>query len=147
MHRSTILLIILALLLGACNEGSQSTLESGTLTITDGTTEVTYTSENLQGLSLNEAAFGDITYVGVKLKGLLENAGFVTADIKAVKAVASDGYSANYDASIFLRDDVIVAYATADGPLSTDDGQFRMVVPGEAGKLNVRMLVTLQVIP
>jgi hypothetical protein len=43
-----------------------------------------------------------------------------------------------------LVDEVIVAYARADGDLSAEDGSFRMVLPGAEGKLNVRMLVELQ---
>lgn len=40
----------------------------------------------------------------------------------------------------------IVAYARAGGNLADDDGDFRMVLPGAESKLNVRMLVELQVI-
>jgi hypothetical protein len=46
-----------------------------------------------------------------------------------------------------LKDNVLVAYALADGsPLTADDGSFRMVLPDEEGKLNVRMLAALQII-
>jgi hypothetical protein len=46
-----------------------------------------------------------------------------------------------------LKDNVIVAYALADGsPMSADEGNFRMVLPDEEGKLNPRMLVELQII-
>ena len=68
------------------------------------------------------------------------------AQVKAIKAVATDGFTVNYDMSQVLADDVIVAYATADGELSADDGSFRMVLPNAEGKLNVRMLAELQVI-
>ena len=60
--------------------------------------------------------------------------------------MASDGFTVNYDTNQVLVDEVIVAYARADGDLIADDGNFRMVLPGEEGKLNVRMLVELQVI-
>ena len=64
-----------------------------------------------------------------------------------VKAVAADGFSANYDASLFQKADSLVSYAQADGPLSADDGTFRIVMPGQEGKLNVRQLVEIQIIP
>ena len=63
------------------------------------------------------------------------------------KAVAVDGYSVNYDPAQVLKDNVLVAYAQVDGnPLSADDGNFRMVLPDEEGKLNVRMLTELHII-
>ena len=74
---------------------------------------------------------------------LLASAGFEGDNIKSVKAVAADGYSVLYDLVIFTREDVLVAYTKADEPLSRDDGTFRMVLPGEEGKLNLRMLVEL----
>ncbi|MCA9978036.1 MAG: molybdopterin-dependent oxidoreductase, partial [Anaerolineales bacterium] len=67
-------------------------------------------------------------------------------DLKAVKAVAADGYTVNYDLSQIEKPDVLVAYAQADGPLTEEDGAFRMVLPEEEGKLNVRMLVEIQVV-
>jgi hypothetical protein len=33
-----------------------------------------------------------------------------------------------------------------DGPLSAEDGLFRMVLPDQEGKLNVRLLTRLQVV-
>jgi hypothetical protein len=59
--------------------------------------------------------------------------------------IASDGFSVNYDPALFQREDVIVAYQTADSVLAAEDGSFRMVLPGEEGKLNVRMLAEIQV--
>jgi len=38
-----------------------------------------------------------------------------------------------------------VSCGTADGALAGDNGTFRMVLPGEEGKLNVRMLAELEV--
>ncbi len=67
--------------------------------------------------------------------------------VKAFKAVAADGYAVNYDPAQFLKENVLVAYALADGsPMSAEDGDFRMVLPDEEGKLNVRMLTELQII-
>ena len=82
----------------------------------------------------------------VSMSFLLQDAGFDPLSLSAVKATAADGYSVNYDAGLFLRDDVLVAIATADGPLAADDGIFRMVLPGEEGKLNLRMLTELRAI-
>jgi hypothetical protein len=68
------------------------------------------------------------------------------AQVKAIKAVAADGYSVNYDPSQIFSDDIIVAYARLDGDLTEDDGAFRMVLPGAEGKLNLRMLAEIQII-
>ena len=54
---------------------------------------------------------------------------------------------ANYDASLYAKEDTIVAYATADGAMIADDGIFRMVLPDAEGKLNVRQLVEIVAIP
>ena len=78
---------------------------------------------------------------------LLRDAGFDPAALKAVKAVASDGYSVNYDPALFQRADVLVAYAQTDGPLPADDGMVRMVIPDAEGKLNVRMLTKIEAVP
>ena len=77
---------------------------------------------------------------------LLQEAGFDPNSVKAVKAIASDGFTVNYDPSQFMRPDFLVAYAQADGELSDDDGDFRLVLPDAEGKLNLRMLVELQII-
>jgi hypothetical protein len=98
-------------------------------------------------MTVTEATFNEVTYQGVQLKELLEEAGFTPEDLSAVKATATDGYSVNYDSTLFLRKDVIVAYATKDGTLSEDDGTFRMVLPGEEGKLNIRFLEELKAMP
>ncbi|RPJ40796.1 MAG: hypothetical protein EHM21_14120 [Chloroflexi bacterium] len=79
---------------------------------------------------------------------MLEAASIDPGTIKALKAVASDGFTVNYDPAQVLKDNVLVAYALADGsPLAADDGSFRMVLPDEEGKMNVRMLAALQIIP
>jgi DMSO/TMAO reductase YedYZ molybdopterin-dependent catalytic subunit len=116
------------------------------LKVGDGATSKTYTIADLQALTASTAVFKDITYKGVVLKTLLADAGFNIDEVKAVKVVASDGFSTNYDASIFTRDDVLVAYAAQDGALTADDGSFRMVVPNGEGKQNTRMLVDIQVV-
>ncbi|NCD20600.1 MAG: hypothetical protein EOL89_11605, partial [Actinobacteria bacterium] len=84
-------------------------------------------------------------YVGVPVEDLVADAGFDPAAVKAVKAVASDGFSVNYDPEQVFADGVVVAYALPDGDMSSEDGTFRMVLPGQEGKLNVRMLTELQV--
>ena len=137
-------LILLALLLVACSS-TPSGGDGSALLVTDGTTEKTFSIADLKKLPVTEATFNEVTYVGVSLATLLEEAGFSTADLSAVKATASDGYSVNYDSGLFTREDVIVAYETVDGSLTEDDGTFRMVLPGEEGKLNIRMLAELKV--
>ena len=97
--------------------------------------------DDLKKISEIEKDFLEETYLGVPLPDLLVAAGFEVDNVKSVKAVAADGYSVLYDSTIFTRGDVLVAYAKAEEPLSKDDGTFRMVLPGEEGTLNLRMLV------
>jgi Oxidoreductase molybdopterin binding domain len=151
MKRVTILILILsAMLLSACGPSSQGNeADSGTapsLLVSGGETSKTYTRADLEALPATQSVFKDVTYVGVRVSDLLQDAGFTVDELKAVKAVASDGYTVNYDPGQVLAEDVIVAYARADGDLAEDDGSFRMVLPGAEGKLNVRMLVEMQVI-
>jgi hypothetical protein len=67
--------------------------------------------------------------------------------VSAVQAVASDGYSINYDRDLAMLENTLVAYGQAGGPLTADDGTFRMVLPDQEGKMNVRMLSELHVNP
>jgi hypothetical protein len=61
--------------------------------------------------------------------------------------VASDGFTANYESALYSREDTLVAYATVDGPFGEEDGNFRMVLPDQGGKLNPRQLVEIIAIP
>jgi len=145
--KSTIFTFLLtALLLAACSSPA-SEADVTLLRVTDGTSEKTFSVSDLEKMPITESTFNEVTYVGVALGVLLEEAGFSPGDLNAVKATASDGYSVNYDPGLFNREDVIVAYATVDGSLTTDDGNFRMVLPGEEGKLNIRFLFEIQGIP
>jgi len=117
------------------------------LKVTNGTLEKIYTADDLKAMEAAQASDKGVGYVGVLLKVLLQDAGIDPSTLSAVKAVASDGFTANYDPSIFMADDVLVAYARADGPLADDEGTFRMVVPNQGGKLNPRMLVEIDAIP
>ena len=137
-------LFLLALLLVACSSTAPQG-DGDVLRVTDGTTEKSFSVADLEKLPVTEASFNEVIYKGVSLGTLLEEAGFPPGDLSAVKATAMDGYSVNYDSGLFTREDVIVAYATVDGSLTEDDGTFRMVLPGEEGKLNLRMLVELKV--
>ncbi len=137
----------LAFFLGACGSSEPAaTTAANLLVVTDGSTQKSYAADGLKSLASVEAAFKGVTYQGVPLTTLLQDAGFDPQAAKAVKAIASDGFSVNYNPELFLLDDTLVAYAQADGPLSADDGTFRMVLPDQEGKLNVRMLATLQVV-
>jgi hypothetical protein len=144
MKSSIIKLVLLALLLVACSS-TTSQNDGASLVVTDGTTGKSFSVADLEKLPVTESTFNEVTYIGVSLGTLLEEAGFSPGDLSAVKATATDGYSVNYDPGLFTREDVIVAYSTTDGPLTEDDGTFRMVLPGEEGKLNIRMLGELKV--
>jgi hypothetical protein len=142
-------LIVVSLLVVACGSGGGGVPADmpDSLRVTDGSKEASYTVADLEGMAASEATFNEVTYEGVVLSALLADAGFEAATLRAVKATAADGYSVNYDPALFQRQDVLVAYATVDGPLAEEDGIFRMVLPGEEGKLNVRMLTELKVTP
>lgn len=153
MKRLIFLVLILSVaILSACASsntpeaqmGASDTLPS--LLISGGETTKSYTRADLEALPATQSTFKDVTYVGVTLSALLQDAGFDPAQVKAIKAVASDGYTLNYDPGQVLGEDIILAYARADGDLTDEDGSFRMVVPGAEGKLNARMLVELQII-
>jgi len=150
MKHSLLILIaaaILALSLGACGSPElAATTDGSVLVVTDGGVEKRYAVEGLKTLSPAEATFGEVTYVGVPLTSLLTDAGFDPHASKAVKAVATDGFTVNYGPELFLLDNTLVAYETVDGPLTAEDGTFRMVLPDQEGKLNTRMLAKLQVV-
>lgn len=149
MQRIILTFTILVLLLSGC-ASPQAPADAPTdagLVVSGAETSKTYTQAALEALPATEAAFRDVNYRGVSLSTLLKDAGYDLAQVKAVKAVAGDGFTVNYDASQFQREDFLVAYARTDGALTAEDGAFRIVLPGEEGKLNVRMLAELQIIP
>jgi hypothetical protein len=142
-----ILGILLLFSLAACAASNQSSgMPSNSLLVSGGDIKKDYTRADLEALPSVQAMFNDVNYQGVPVSELIKDAGFNLAQVKAVKAIAADGYSVNYDVSQFLTDGFSVAYATVGGELSADDGTFRIVFPGVEGKLNLRMLVELQII-
>jgi DMSO/TMAO reductase YedYZ molybdopterin-dependent catalytic subunit len=140
------LTVALAACGGAATPAPVASTDANVLVVGDGSTQKSYTPAALQALPGAQAAFQDVTYQGVALTALLQDAGFDPQAVKAVKAVASDGFTVNYGSDLFLLPNTLVAYAQADGPLTAEDGTFRMVLPDQEGKLNLRMLTTLQVV-
>jgi DMSO/TMAO reductase YedYZ molybdopterin-dependent catalytic subunit len=146
MKRFLLLGLIFALTLGACAPKAQEPA-ANVLKVSNGTIEKTYTADDLKALGEVQAAFKGVTYIGVTLTALLADAGIDSASLTAVKAVAVDGFTANYDSSLYANEDTIVAYARVDAPLADDEGPFRMVLPNEEGKMNARQLVEIIAIP
>lgn len=146
MKKTTYLLFVLWVLLAGCNQATPAA-SGDSLLVTDGVEEQRYTAADLKALGEEQVTFGDITYRGVPLARLLEDAGYNPPVLSAVKATASDGFSANYEPLLFARADTLVAYARLDGPLANDEGAFRMVLPDQEGKLNPRELVEIRVFP
>jgi len=149
MKKIVITLIVVALLAACAPAAEQSAgaPAEAALLVTVGETQKSLSAGDLQALPAAEATFKGVAYKGVTVSALLEAISVDPAAIKALKAVASDGFTVNYDPAQILKDNVLVAYALADGSgLPADDGSFRMVLPDEEGKLNVRMLVELQII-
>jgi DMSO/TMAO reductase YedYZ molybdopterin-dependent catalytic subunit len=148
LHRIAFVILV-ALLLAAC-AGPAATaggVDTSTLTVTDGSTEVTYTADDLQALETSQADFMEVQYEGVPLATLLRDAGFDPQSLTAVKATALDGFSANYDPDQVNASDTLVSYARVDGPLAEDEGPFRMVLPNAEGKMNPRQVIEIRVIP
>jgi len=150
MKKIVITLIVTLLMLVACApaaEQSSDTAAEVALLVTVGESQQSFSVEDLQALPSSEATLNSVTYKGVTLSVLLDAAGISSDEIKALKAVATDGYAVNYDPAQVLKDNVLVAFVLADGsPLTADDGNFRMVLPDEGGKLNLRMLAELQIV-
>ena len=143
--------LLVVLLLSACAPAATVATEAPVaptaLLVTVGENQQSFTLEALQALPVTEASFKGVAYKGVKMSDLLTAAGVSLDGIKAIKGVATDGYTVNYDTAQILKDNVIMAYALADGsPLTADDGTFRLVLPDEEGKLNLRMLAELQIV-
>lgn len=146
MKRFLIVTFVIALALSACAPQTQDPA-APVLKVSDGNVEKTYTADDLKALEASQADFKGVTYVGVKLTVLLADAGIDPNALTIVKAVASDGFTANYESALYSREDTLVAYATVDGPLGEEDGSFRMVLPDQEGKLNPRQLVEIIAIP
>lgn len=146
MKRLVLFVMTLALILVACAP-KEKAAASNLLKVSDGTTSKTYTVEALKALGAIQAPFKGVTYVGVPLTVLLQDAGIDPTTLTAVKAVASDGFTVNYEPALFSREDTLVVYESVDGPLGEEDGTFRMVLPNEEGKLNPRQLVEIIAIP
>ena len=142
--------LMLVLLIAACGGNTETTTvvqdnsSVSTPTLIVGTQS--YSAADLEAITQAEATFKDVAYIGVPVSELLSAAGFELGNVKAVKAVASDGYTVNYEPEQLTPANVIVAYAQGDGPLTADDGDFRMVLPDAEGNMNLRMLVELQVV-
>ena len=147
MKKVLFALVVLAVLLIACGGGTPEEVMTDVLVVTDGVSTRSYEVADLESLEEGQATFQDVTYRGVPLAALLADAGFDSGSVSAVKATAADGFSANYDPALAARQDTLVAFARTDGPLTADDGTFRMVLPDQEGKMNPRNLVEITVIP
>jgi DMSO/TMAO reductase YedYZ molybdopterin-dependent catalytic subunit len=148
MKRILFTIVVLAVLVSACAPKAQTdTAPATTLTVSMGDMQKTYTMDQLKALGAVQETFKDVNYVGVPLTALLQDAGIDPSSISAVKAVATDGYTVNYDSSMFALPDTMVAYARADGPLSDTEAPFSMVLPGQEGKMNARMVVQIVALP
>ena len=139
-----LLLLTILIFIVSCSDEAPASAE-GRLVVSDGEVEKTYVTEDLEGMQTHQVEFQEVSYLGVKLSALIDDAGFDPKSVSAVKAVAEDGFTVNYDPDLVNKDDTLVAYATVDGPLSEDDGVFRMVLPDQEGKLNPRHLVELRI--
>ncbi len=143
-----IIIVMLALgtLLVACGSPEPADPDAA-LAVVAAENETKYTRADLEALGQATAEADGNTYVGVPLADLLRDAGLDPAQLETVTAVASDGFSATYDAEMIQSAGTLVAYALADGALANDEQPFRMVLPGQPGRLNVRMLARIEAAP
>lgn len=144
----TILTLLLVAVLAAACRAPQPADPAATLTITTGEGESSFSYSALAEMSSTTVEEGGTSYVGVPLADLLRQAGVADpSTLSEVTAIASDGFSATYEPDLFLSPQSIVAYATAEGDLANDEQPFRMVLPGEPGRMNVRMLARIEATP
>ncbi len=138
---------LLIALLAGCGPGGGATPVPGAiiLTVTGGDIEQTYTLEQLQALAAHDVESDDGAFVGVLLSDLLSEAGFDLDRITTVRAVAMDGFSSTYDATLFRRDDAVLAYARAGGDLDGDEQPLRMVIPGQEGRMQPHQITRLEI--
>ena|SRR5690554_3103045 len=144
---TTILFLFLAAIIAACSP-SQPADPDATLAVTAGDSEAVYSPNDLANINNVTVEAEGTTYVGVPLSDLLQHAGVDDpATLSQVTAVASDGFSADYEPALFLEPQTIVAYATTEGDLANDEQPFRMVLPDQPGRMNVRMLARIEAAP
>lgn len=139
-----LVILLLSVSLFACGGDNPATADA-ILTVSGGGVERTYSAADLRALPPATATVEGVTYAGVSLPTLLQDAGFQLDQITSVDAVADDDFSATYEPDLFTSEDTIVAYEQADGDLDGDEQPFRMALPEQPGRLNVRMLVRIEV--
>ena len=106
MKKIVISLIAAIMLLAACAPAAEQDAASpaeAVLLVTVGESQQSFSVEDLQALPSAEATFNDVAYKGVTVSALLEAVGVNPDEIKALKAVAVDGYSVNYDPAQVLE--------------------------------------------
>lgn len=145
MKHIWIFALLTSLFLVACVSASVPKEDVLTLAVTDGTAIKFYTLSDLQALRQVQVEEKGVIYLGVPILDLLVNADYDPATVVAVQALTSDGFTAVYDQVLIMKSDTLLAYALLDGSLGEDEGPFRMVVPGQTGKLNPRNVVELLV--
>ena len=119
MKKLVLTLIVVVLLLAGCAPaaGQEADAPAGAaLVVKFGETQKSFSAEDLGALPASEASFKGVAYKGVTVSALLEALSVDPGSVKAVKAVATDGFAVNYDPPQVLKENVIVAYALADGP-------------------------------
>jgi len=145
------LMTILMVFLAGCGSAptqATATVPEAVLTIVIGDNQQTFTVDDLKAFPSSVSSFNGVDYMGVSVKVLLDAAGINLDAVSAIKGVATDGYSVNYETAQLSPDDVLVAYSLADGSsLASDEGKFRMVLPDQEGKLNLRLLYKLVIVP
>ena len=93
----TIIMMVLLVSCGSTAPQDKVSVPETVLTIIVGDNQQTFTTKDLQALPSTVSSFDGKEYMGVSVNLLLEEAGININEVSVIKAVATDGYSVNYE--------------------------------------------------
>lgn len=148
------LLILVVLLAASCGGGAPaaSGADGGwSLTVESGGATKTFTLEQLKALPATEVKFlaketgAENTYQGVALKDLVAAVGADVGAITGVDVEAEDAFVATVSQELVANGSAVLVYGMDGGTLPAEMGTVRVLVPGEATKLQVKFVKKITV--